>query len=191
MHYCLMLLTNNFPTDRVIEKALKPYNGNKWYAKLKKTNDESDRPLFTWDYWQVGGRYNGKLKLKHDCNDDSSEYEWMFMAMEPRAGRLYRSFLIETLAKTNKPIFIEDDYLSSIGARDGYIYVDGGKIADMLNFGEEYLRCYCAIDADGNAYAREHWDGNNWVDDAEFEDKIKAICENRTDGYVVFIDIHD
>ena len=191
MHYCLMLLTNDFPTDRVIEKALEPYDENKWYAKFEETNDESDRPLFTWDYWQIGGRYNGKLKLKHDSHDDTSEYKWMFISMEPRAGRLYRSFLIETLAKTNKPIFFEDDYLNSIGARDGYIYVDGGKIADMLNFGEEYLRCFCAIDADGNAYAREHWDGNNWVDDAEFEDKIKAICENRTDGYVVFIDIHD
>ena len=42
-----------------------------------------------------------------------------------------------------------------------------------------------------NAYAREHWDGNNWVDDTEFEDKIETICKNKTEGYVVFIDIHD
>ena len=191
MHYCLMLLTNDFPTDAVIEKALEPYNSETWWKKYDETKDDSDHPLFTWDYWQVGGRYNGKLKLRYDHNDDSSEYRWMFMALEPRVGRLYRSYLLETVHKLNRPIFIEDDYLNSVGARDGYVYVDGGKIADMLNFADEYSRCYCAIDADGSAYARERWDGNNWIDDTEFEDKIKAVCENKTDGYVVFIDIHD
>lgn len=191
MHYCLMLLTNEFPSDTVIEKALEPYNEEKWYEKYEKTNDESDRPLFTWDYWQIGGRYNGKLKLKVDFNDDKSEYHWMFMAKEPRAGRLFRSFLLETMSELKKPIFFEDDYLTSMGAREGYLFVDGGRIADMLNFAEEYSRCFCAIDSDGSAYAREHLDGNNWINDTEFDDKIKAICENRTDGYVVFIDIHD
>ena len=113
------------------------------------------------------------------------------MAFEPRVGRLYRSYLLETVQKPNRPVFIEDDYLGSMGARDGYIYVDGGKIADMLNFSDEYSKCFCAIDSDGKAYAREYWDGNSWIDDPEFEDKIKVICENKTDGYVVFIDIHD
>ena len=191
MHYCLMLLTNEFPSDAVIEKALEPYNSEKWWEKYEKTGDGSGRPLITWDYWQVGGRYNGALKLKHDPQDDNSEYRWMFLAFEPRVGRLYRSYLLETLRERNRTVFVEDDYLNSMGAREGYIYVDGGKIADMLNFSDEYLNCYCVIDTDGNAYARDHWDGNNWINDTEFEDKIKAICENKTDGYVVFIDLHD
>lgn len=61
----------------------------------------------------------------------------------------------------------------------------------MLNFSDVYLRCYCAIDADGNAYARDYWDGKNWINDPGFEDKIKTICKNKTDGYVVFLDLHD
>lgn len=191
MHYCLMLLTNEFPSDSVIEKALEPYNEEKWYDTQEDSVDESKRPLFTWDYWRVGGRYNGKLKLKYDGNDDSSEYRWMFLAKEPRAGRLFRSFLLETMRTLKKPIFFEDDFLGSIGARDGFVIVDGGRIADMLNFSDVYLKCYCAIDPDGNAYAREHWNGNNWIDDPTFEDKVKAVCENRTEGFVVFIDIHD
>ena len=191
MHYCLMVLTNDFPSDAVIEKALKPYNGEMWYKKYEKTKDDSSHPLFTWDWWEIGGRYNGKLKLKYDHNDTESEYRWMFMASEPRPGRLFRSCLLEELYEKKRPVFFEDEYYNSMGARDGYIYVDGGKIADMLNFREEYSRCYCAIDSDGTAYAREHWDGKNWIDDPMFDDKIKAVCENRTDGYVVFIDLHD
>lgn len=191
MHYCLMLLRNEFPTDSVIEKALEPYSEEKWYETPDDSRDESKRPLFLWDYWQIGGRYNGKLKLKCDIEDDSSEYRWRLMAKEPRAGRLFRSYLLETMRQLKKPIFFEDDYLASMGARDGFVIVDGGKIADMLNFADEYRRCFCAIDPDGNAYARESWDGNKWIDDPAFEDKIKSVCENKTDGYVVFIDIHN
>lgn len=191
VHYCLMLLTNEFPTNTVIEKALEPYNSETWWRKYEETNDDSNRPLFTWDWWQVGGRYNGVLKLKMDREDETNDYRWMFFAREPRAGRLYRSYLLERMCELEKPIFGEDQYLRSMGAREGYIYVDGGKIADMLNFADEYTSCCYAIDQDGNAYAREYWNGSSWVDDPVFEDKIKAVCENKADGYVVFIDLHD
>lgn len=191
MHYCLMFLSNEFPTDAVIEKALKPFNSEDFWA-LHEDDENCERPVFTWDWWQVGGRYNGRLKLKFDLNDETSEYRWMFMAREPRTKRLFRSYLLEAFMDSKKsPFFFEDDYLPSMGTRDGYLYVDGGKIADLLNFKEECTGCFCFLDTDGNAYARETWNGDKWIKDAAFEDKVKAACENKTDGYVTFIDIHD
>ena len=191
MHYCLMFLSNEFPTDAVIEKALKPFNSEDFWA-LHEDDENCERPVFTWDWWQVGGRYNGRLKLKFDLNDETSEYRWMFMAREPRTKRLFRSYLLEAFMDSKKsPFFFEDDYLSSMGTRDGYLYIDGGKITDLLNFKEECTKCFCYLDTDGNAYARRTWSNHEWVEDAAFEDKVKAACENKTDGYVTIIDLHD
>ena len=192
MHYCLMFLSKDFPTDDVINAALKPFSDDVVYKDADEDGTNIVYPAFTWDWWQVGGRYNGKLKLKYDLNDDTSEYRWMFTAREPRIKRLFRSYLLEAFMETKKsPFFFEDDYLSSMGARDGYLYVDGGKIVDMLNFKEECTKCFCYLDTDGNAYARRTWSNHEWVEDAAFEDKVKAACENRTDGYVTIIDLHD
>jgi len=191
MHYCLMFLSNEFPTDAVIEKALKPFNSEDFWA-LHEDDENCEQPVFTWDWWQVGGRYNGKLKLKYDPDDDTSEYRWMFVAKQPRTKRLFRSYLLEAFMETKMaPFFREDDYIASMGTRDGYLYVDGGKIADMLNFKEECTKCFCYLDTDGNAYACRTWSNHKWVEDTSFKDKVKSACENRTDGYVVFIDIHD
>lgn len=186
MHYCLMILTNEFPNDDVISKILEPYNCEKIFDE-----ESAKEHVFAWDYWKVGGRYKGKLKLKFDPNDDSSEYRWMFLAKEPRAGRLFRSLALENVNKLmTKAVWGEDDFYFSMGARDGYIYVDGGKISDMLNFQDECLECYCAIDTEGNVYGRKHWNGSDFIKDDAFEDKIKAVCENMTDGFVTFVDIH-
>lgn len=193
MHYCLMFLSKDFPTDAVINAAMKPFSDDVVYKDADEEGTNIVYPAFTWDWWQVGGRYNGKLKLKYDPNDDTSEYRWMFVSKQTRVKRLFRSYLLEDLMGAKKPPFFwEDEYIASMGTRDGYLYVDGGKIADMLNFKEECTRCFCYLDTDGNAYAREIWNDNHkWVEDAEFEDKVKVACEGKTDGYVVFIDIHD
>lgn len=192
MHYCLMFLSDKFPTDDVINAALKPFSDEVVYKDADEDGTNVIHPVFTWDWWQVGGRYNGRLKLKYDQNDDTSEYRWMFTSKEPRTNRLFRSYLLESFMKAKgSPFFFEDDYFASMGARDRYLYVDGGKISDMLNFMEECTGCFCYLDTNGNAYARETWNNHEWVKDAAFEDKVKAACENKTDGYVTIIDLHD
>ena len=191
MHYCVLLLTEKFPTDWIIKKALEPYRSEDYYAQLDKGN-EVEHPMLLWDWWQIGGRYDGKFKLKYDHNDQDSQYQWMFMAKKPRVGRLFRSQLLEKIQELEKsPFFFEEDYYGSMGVRDGYLYVDGGYIPDLLNFEEECTRCYGLIDIDGTAYARERYNGNEWLNIEDFDDKAKAICQARKNCWVTCLDIHD
>lgn len=191
MHYCILLLTEKFPTNAIIEKALEPYREDEYYTQLDKGNEVAC-PLLLWDWWQIGGRYNGKFKLKYDHNDQDSQYRWMFMPKEPRVGRLFRSQLLEKIQELEKsPFFFEDDYYGSMGCRDGYLYVDGGYIPDLLNFDEVCTQCYGLIDIDGTAYARERYNGKEWLDIEVFEDNARAICESRKDCWVTCLDIHE
>lgn len=182
MHYCLMFLSKKLPTDGDIETALQPYRSEDYYSKAD-AGVSVEKPLFTWDWWQLGGRYAGRLKLRVDPHDQESEYQWMFYAKKPRAGRLFRSQLIERfLANQALRLFAEDELFLSMGWRDGYVYVDGAKIADLLNFEEQCTGCYIVLCDDGTAMVR---------DNEGFDDAVKALCEAKRDGYVTFIDIHD
>lgn len=61
MHYCCMVFTKEFPSQAVLEKVLKPFNSEEVYGQPE---ENIVYPAFTWDWWRVGGRYEGKLKLK-------------------------------------------------------------------------------------------------------------------------------
>ena len=81
MHYCALLITKEFPTEDKIDEIMRPY----YYDNIEydeKGNLTSPYPVFTWDWYQIGGRYNGKLKLKIDENDET--YNWGFY---DRVGR--------------------------------------------------------------------------------------------------------
>ena len=186
MHYCLLMLTKSCPSDEMIDEILKPYNSDDCW-KAREENPDFEMPKFTWDWWQVGGRYNGKLKLKFDANSKDG-YRWAFLALEPRTGRLFRSYLLEHMMSKER-IFREDDYFCSMGARDGYIYVDGAPIADLIDF--DAASCFCFLDVDGTAYARKTWDGDELIKDPSFDETVTEICKNRTDCFATVIDIHD
>ena len=182
MHCCLMFLSRKLPADEDIATALQPYRSEDYYSKAD-AGVSVERPLFTWDWWQLGGRYAGRLKLRVDPNDRDSEYQWMFYAKQPRAGRLFRSQLIErSLENQRLRLLGEEDLFLSMGRRDGYIYVDGAKIADCLNFAEQCTACYIVLCDDGTALVR---------DDEGFDEAVQALCEEKKDGYVTYIDIHD
>ena len=88
MHYCCVIFSKEFPSDAVISKMLSPF-----------CEDDETRsceyPAFLWDWYGLGGRYNGKLKLSIEKNSD--KYEWNYFIDKPRAGRLFRSYLLEKL----------------------------------------------------------------------------------------------
>ena len=50
-----------------------PYNDETVYRENDDENTEIDYPEFTWDWYQIGGRYKAKLKLKADLNDEDFE----------------------------------------------------------------------------------------------------------------------
>lgn len=189
MHYCLLMLTKTLPTDNDIDEILKPFNSEDFW-RLEEANPNIERPKFTWDWWQVGGRYNGKFKLKFEpSNDPNTKYRWGYYADPPRTGRLFRSRLLETLLSKKKLMpYNEEDFFLSMGGRDGYLYVDGAPIADMIDFNPE---CFCFLDVDGTAYARETWNGKKWIGDESFDDTVKKICADRSDCFATIIDLHD
>ena len=88
-------------------------------------------------------------------------------------------------------MYSEEDYFNSMGCRDGFLYVDGARIDDLLNFESEIENCYACIDSDGNAIARESWDGTMWVIDEQFNEKLEVIKQNSKGMFVTVLDIHD
>ena len=76
-----------------------------------------------------------------------------------------------------------------MGFHDGFIYVDGARIKDIINFDD--LSCYICIDAEKNVIARSSWDGEDWVEDSDFDEKYKAIKERSKDYFITVLDIHD
>lgn len=64
MHYCLLLITKEIPSESRISKILQPYDEENLECNEK--NEVVSFPVFTYDLWEIGGRYTRKLKLKID-----------------------------------------------------------------------------------------------------------------------------
>ena len=188
MHYKCLLITESFPTEEIIAEAMRPYSENDYYKDDK--SEIGEHPLFLWDYYLIGGRYNGALKLR--CDDSNNEkYEWNFYKNGGRNGKLFWSYLLSEMEEFSKKSFrfSEENYYSSMGSRDGFLYVDAAYIPDILNF--EDISVYYCIDKQRNAFAQSSWDGNNFVKDVDFESKLNEEKQNSANCYATIIDLHD
>lgn len=187
MHYCLMLFTKDCPSEKQIEDMMKKYNSEDIYADDK----EIEYPQFTYDWYQIGGRYNGSLKLKINREDET--YRWGFFERNPRNGRLLWSYLLNQMEEFSEKsiMYSEEDYFCSMGANDGFLYVDGARIGDTLNFDEQ--DCYTFMTSDGEAYSREWWNGNDFIPNDDFEERLKSAKEKAKEEnqFVTIIDYHD
>ena len=181
MHYCCLIITKEFPTDEVLSEVLAPYN---W-----EETEEGEYPPFTWDWWQVGGRYNGMLKLTINENDE--KYRWEYYAREPRKDTLFRSYLLDKMSGFAGRSFMyrEEDYYPSMGSRDDFLYVDGALIEDIKNLSE--VTCYCCVDKDGKAYSTESWDGKEWIKNDKFDTQFAEVLADSKGCYVCIVDLHD
>jgi len=77
-----------------------------------------------------------------------------------------------------------------MGTRDGFLNVDGAKIADIVNF-DDVMNSYCFVDADGTGYSRETWNGDEFIENERYDEKMEAICKARGDCFAVVLDLHD
>ena len=194
MHYCIIVITEQFPTDDILDQKLRPFSDDTFYGQFpddEEIPEDAVRPQFTWDWWTVGGRYGGLLKLKIDEADE--EYNWMYVAKEPRAGRLFRSDILEQI-NNKKPWFCHDEERAFLymGSREGYIHVDGCKIKDVIDFEDTVVNHgWGFIGKNGEAYSREYWTGKKYIKDELYEEKVKAAIQNVEDCYVCYVDIHD
>lgn len=186
MHYCCVIISREFPTDNVLEKILKPYNEEDFYSKT----ENATYPVIMWDYWQVGGRYNGQLKMTIEKDND----QWKYYQKNARSESLFRSYLLDNMreyAKGSGKAFVyrEEDFYYSIGYRDCFLYVDGAKISDVSNI--EDVGCYYFIDADGNAFTRSYFNGHDCIDCPDFDKELKAAIQKSKDCYICIVDLHD
>lgn len=178
MHECCLVITNEFPTDEILENVLKPF----------REGEENTTP-FTWDWYEVGGRYNGGLKLKIDKTD--KKYCWTLRDRDaPRNGRLFRSFLLTQIEQLcdNSSLYFEDEYFPSMGSREKFLFVDAGYIPDLLNF--ENVNCFCVIDKNGNAYSRERRTGKGVEENDKFCDQLKSVKNNSKECFACIVDLH-
>lgn len=188
MHYSCFVFTKEFPTDDILYKVLAPFNEEDFYEKEEKTRIY---PEFLWDWFKVGGRYSGLLKLSVRKNKD--KYDWGFYFKGGRNGKLFRSQLIDTINKfkQNNPedwMFREEDVYGELGYREGYIRVDGCPVIDILN--RKKLSCYCFVDKNGNAYSCEKWNGENYEKHEDFDEVLTKTINDSLDCYLTVVDIH-
>ena len=188
MHYCCFVFTKEFPTDKVLQEVLEPYNWEHFYS------DDENRvyPMFTWDWFVVGGRYSGKLKLEIRKHDE--KYRWEFYERNPRNNRLFRSKLIDVIngyakASADGRRFDEENVWNELGFSDGYIRVDACPLADISNINE--LSCCCFVDKNGNAYSKERWNGNSFEEHKDFEEELRKTISESADCYLCVVDLHD
>ena len=188
MHYKAHLITKEFPTDEVIDKIMRPF-GWEEYNNEKEEDEDKPLPVFTWDWYQVGGRYNSFFELDMEKTED--KYQWDYL--KDRVNIVYRSFLFDRMSRMCDDrvrwMLNECDFYPCLGGADNVLRCDGGLIADMKDF--DITSCFIIIDADGNAYVRSYWDGKKFIENEKFDDTARDILAASKDYYIVTIDVHD
>ena len=143
-------------------------------------------PIFTFDYFQIGGRYCGYLKLKME--ESNQEYNWNYYERNPRNNRLFISSLLNQLKDNITPSFMycEENYFPYMGSRDGFLYVDSARAKDVMNYDE--LQSYICIFPDGSAFAKHVWTEHGFVTDDGYEERLKNTLEANRAGFVTVLD---
>lgn len=192
MHYRIHLFTKELPTEDQIQDIMAPYYDDAVYGdsddESRTTEKDIVYPAIMLDYFTIGGRYCGQLKLKMD--NDNEEYEWNYYAKTPREGRLFHSSLLKKIREEFKRSWDkrEEEWYGYMG--DGsYILVDGARICDILNIDE--ITCYGFVDINGQAYSCESWNGSEFEEHPHFENLYKQKLNEYKDYFLTVLDIHD
>ena len=161
-----------------------PFDENAFYDG---DSENEERPEFLYDFYLIGGRYCGRLKLA--MRDHDEIYKWEYYSIkEPREGRLFHCTLLKDIRKHFPPYKLEEDFYPYLG--DGtFINVDGAKISDILNVND--LSCFGFITPDGKACVREHWDGHDFIENANYDTEYKKALSDYSDCFLTVLDIHD
>lgn len=171
MHYCVHLLTKELPSENQIADIMNPYYVGNVYSNLDEENEDHvvNYPTFTWDGYQIGGRYKAEIKLKVDAENKGHNeyYNWGYYSRDERNGRLFWSSLLSTLKECMGSRYSEEDWFANMGFYDKYILVDGAAIA------------------------RASWNGTSFVEDKDFDRKHKEALGANMDGFITVLDVHD
>lgn len=169
MHCCGYMVTETIPTENEIEEILKSYE----------SVDGSTN--FCWDWYEIGGRYGGKLKIYF--NPDDNEDKWYCGEAHERN---FKYFISNALAEW-KEMTLKSGYWDELqvmlymGLRKYNLYVDGAYYDDIENF--DVTSCYFLIDDSEKKrvlYVRDSCE--------HFDEKVKEL---RLEGkFITVIDLH-
>ena len=173
MHYKGYLITKELPTNERIEEILKKYNDE----------EENNNSGFEWDWFIIGGRYGGKIKIKFDPNENEDNW-YMF---KDRNNKYFISQMLNEIKAMKEAYYDELDYLIYMGLRENKLYVDGAYYKDMIDF--DIIDCYLVIEEDEYINVREKWVGDNWIENKKFDDEVKQL--DLKDKFITIIDFHD
>lgn len=184
MHYKLLVFTRELPTNEEIEDLMMPYNEEIFWNNFDDeghflgVGKQPERPVFTWDWYQIGGRYSGQITAEVSTIDD--------LGIQIR--NINRKEVISRLFERYE---FEHDCYGYIRVGERCIKCDGAYVPKIKN--DNAFGCYAFIGMDGKARARETWNGNDFIPDREFEywldiSRKVALDEN---AFVTVIDFHD
>lgn len=185
MHECTLLITEELPNEDMIEKMLATFYEEDFYNRKEKTGEPY--PTFLYDYYQIGGRYAGMIKL--NTSQKNSEYTWECYSENQRNNRLFISSILEKLNKHNAYWECEEDWYRYMGMCNGYLYVDGAKIKDIINL--DTIRGCNLVIPTGEACTRTWWNGNTFVDNPLYDETVKTALETYQDYFLTILDIHN
>ena len=169
MHCKGHLITDKLPTEDAIRKILGKYS-----------EDEPGIKIFEYDWYAIGGRYGGRIKIKFNPAENEDGY----FLFQHRNNKYFISNILNELGD-NILKYDELDLLKYMGLNDKVLYVDGGYYEDIINF--ELDNCYVVITED-EVISREIWNGDDWIDNENFDKKISKLS---LDGkFITVIDFH-
>ncbi len=190
MHYKLLLFTEKIPgTKAEIEDMLMPFNSNRYFENFNDDGeyigggDEPIYPVFTWDWWQIGGRYCGQVLAEVSTISNDGIYVKNINGVE---------ILSQLFIQIDDSIFFETDWYGYI--REGNcLRCDGAYVSKIKN--DRAFQCFAFIGLDGEGRARESWSPSveKYIEDREFDfwlDKQKEEALSK-DAFMTVIDIHD
>ncbi len=171
MHYKGHIITKKIPTDEQISKILEKYR-----------YDDEEEKDFEWDWYMIGGRYGGQIKIKFNPKENEDNY----FGFRNRNYKYFISHILSEEKEKNK--YYEELYcLLYMGLNENILYVDGGYYNNTINF--DITNCFLVIDDEENLYVREIWKDETFITDNEFDNKVKNI--DLKDKFITVIDFHD
>lgn len=129
MHICTLIFTKSKPTLEELELILEPH--------CEEVDGEYNEQGF-WDWYQVGGRYRGKL-LVHDIkNTISGESSWTNENMEivGVSGCFINNINVEAYSE-NRNWYDSYSYLSVDGEYNTRSFWDGDNWNDNVNYDKQ------------------------------------------------------
>lgn len=173
MHYKGYIITKEFPTNDILENILEKY----------RENDSDEIQPFSWDWYEIGGRYGGSLKIKFNPEENEDNY----YCFRDRNNKYFISQILNEI-KNNKEnkYYDELDYLKYMGLREDILYVDGAYTKDIINF--DITDCFAVIN-ENEIYIRQSWNGNNFIENENFDKEVNNI--DLTNKFITAIDFHD